>query len=108
MLLRGRFRLATRRFSGKSTVHKQGLVYPIYYYTPQQVTAAFGRDFRLQNVQGLSVFTPPATNKDLAIKRPGVFNTLSRIDDQLAHRWPFKYWGDFTMVTLRYEPAVGR
>src|SRR5688572_23605182 len=71
MLLRGRFRLATRRFSGESTIHKEGLMYPVYYYSPRQVAAAFGRDFRLESVHGLSVFTPPATNKDFAIKRPG-------------------------------------
>jgi ubiquinone/menaquinone biosynthesis C-methylase UbiE len=101
MLLRGRFRLATRRYSGKSTVHKEGLDYPVYYYTPQQVREAWGEDFELVSVCALSVITPPATNKDFAIKRPRTFELLSRLDDVLASRYPFRYWGDFTMVTLR-------
>ena len=101
MLLRGRFRLATRRFSGKSTVHKEGLDYPVYYYTPQQVAQAWGKDFQLESVRALSVITPPATNKDFALKRPGMFDFLSKLDDALEMRYPFKYWGDFTIVTLR-------
>lgn len=100
-LLRGRFNIATRRFSGKSTVHKEGLVYPVYYYTPKQVAFAWGKDFQLESVKALSVITPPATNKDFAIKRPHAFEFLSRLDDALESRWPFKYWGDFTIITLR-------
>lgn len=101
MLLRGRFRLATRRFSGRSTVHKEGLTYPVYYYTPEQVAQAWGKEFQLMPVRALSVMTPPATNKDFALKRPRLFDILSRIDDALETRTPFKYWGDFTIVTLR-------
>jgi ubiquinone/menaquinone biosynthesis C-methylase UbiE len=100
MLLRGQFKLATRRFSGRSTVHKEGLDYPVYYYTPKQVARAWGNDFQLESVRALSVITPPATNKDFAIKRPGIFNFLSRLDDALESAYPFKYWGDFTILTL--------
>ena len=101
MLLRGRFQLATRRFSGTSTVHKEGLDYPVYYYTPRQVEQAWGREFHLVSVRALSVITPPATNKDFALKRPRLFHILSRLDDVCESRFPFKYWGDFSIVTLR-------
>ncbi len=101
MLLRGRIRLATRRYSGKSTVHKEGLNYPVYYYTPRAVTNAWGRDFELISVRALSVITHPATNKDFALKRPALFRFLSKLDDAVEARPPFKYWGDFTVITLR-------
>lgn len=101
MLLRGRFRLATRRYSGRSTVHKEGLSYPVYYYTPQQVARAWGTEFQLLPVRALSVITPPATNKDFALTRPRLFDFLCKVDDALEGRTPFKYWGDFTIVTLR-------
>ncbi|MBI3153421.1 MAG: class I SAM-dependent methyltransferase [Chloroflexi bacterium] len=101
MLLRGKFKLATRRFAGKSTVFKEGLNYPVYYYTPKQVAEAWGNGFKLESVEALSVITPPATNKDFAVKRPRIFNFLSKLDDALAPRFPFKYWGDFTIVSLR-------
>lgn len=100
MLLRGKFRLATRRFSGKSTVFKEGLNYPVYYFTPRQVADAWGANFKLESIEALSVITPPATNKEFAIKRPKLFTLLSKLDDALAPRFPFKYWGDFTLVSL--------
>ena len=100
MLLRGKVRLATRRFSGSSTVFKEGLNYPVYYYKPSQIGKAWGKDFRIESIEALSVITPPATNKDFAVKRPGLFEALSKLDDVLAPRWPFKYWGDFTIVSL--------
>lgn len=100
MLLRGKFKLATRRFAGKSTVFKEGLNYPVYYYTPNQVAEAWGLGFQLESVEALSVITPPATNKDFAVNRPRLFETLSKLDDVFSPRWPFKYWGDFTIVSL--------
>jgi len=105
MLLRGRFKLATRRFAGRSTVFKEGLHYPVFYYTPAQVATAWGENFHLESVEALSVITPPATNKDFAVKRPRAFSLLSKFDDALAPRWPFKYWGDFTIVALKHESA---
>ncbi len=105
MLLRGKFKLATRRFSGHSTVFKEGLNYPVYYYTPSQIANAWGSDFQIEAIEALSVITPPATNKDFALKRPRMFETLSALDDFFAPRWPFKYWGDFTIVSLKNDAA---
>ncbi len=105
MILRGRFKLATRRFAGRSTVFKEGLHYPVFYYTPAQVAKAWSEDFQIESVEALSVITPPATNKDFAVKRPRAFEVLSKLDDALAPRWPFKYWGDFTIITLKHESA---
>lgn len=100
MLLRGKFKLATRRFSGQSTVRKEGLVYPVYYYTPGQIAKAWAPDFKLETIEALSVITPPATSKDFSEKHPRIFDLLCKLDDALAPRPPFKYWGDFTIVSL--------
>ena len=108
MLLRGKFKLATRRFAGKSTVFKEGLNYPVFYYTPKQVAKAWGNEYHLETVEALSVITPPATNKEFALKRPHLFETLSKFDDVLASRFPFKYWGDFTIVSLVASKSISR
>jgi hypothetical protein len=100
MLLLGRFKLATRRFSGRSTVFKEGLNYPVFYYTPKQVADAWGKDYQLDAVEALSVITPPAMNKNLALRHPRLFGFLARLDDFFAPRFPFKYWGDFNIVSL--------
>ena len=99
-LFRGKFGIATRRLSGKSTVRKEGLQYPVYYYKPDQITKAWGDEFRLEAVEALSVMTPPATSKDFSDKHPQLYSVLRNLDDLLAARWPFKYWGDFTIVSL--------
>jgi ubiquinone/menaquinone biosynthesis C-methylase UbiE len=102
-ILRGKFHIATRRLSGRSTVHKEGLQYPVYYYKPGQIAKAWGSDYRLETVEALSVITPPATSKDFSVKHPRVYSVLRTLDDSLAARWPFKYWGDFTIVSLLRE-----
>jgi len=104
MLLRGQFRLATRRYSGRSTIHKEGLSYPVYYFSPKQVAAAWGNGYHVEGIEALSVFTPPATNKKIAVNHPRVYQILSTLDEIFAPRWPFKYWGDFTIVSLEHGP----
>lgn len=101
MFLRGRVKLATRRFRGKSTVYKEGLNYPVYYYTPNQIARAWGNGYQIESIRALSVITPPATNKDFAVKRPRMFDLLGKLDDLAEAKFPFKYWGDFTIVTLQ-------
>ncbi|MBL8090303.1 MAG: class I SAM-dependent methyltransferase [Anaerolineales bacterium] len=100
MLLRGKFKLATRRFSGKSTVRKEGLEYPVYYYTASQVANAWGKEFQMESVEALSVITPPATSKDFSVNYPRIYSVLQNLDDALATRWPLKHWGDFTILSL--------
>lgn len=107
MFLRGKFKLATRRFSGQSTVRKEGLEYPVYYYTPHKIADAWGKDFQLETVEALSVITPPATSKDFSVNFPRTFKLLTKWDDLLASRAPFKYWGDFTLVSLRRKYLGG-
>jgi hypothetical protein len=102
-ILRGKLGISTRRWSGKSTVRKEGLQYPVYYYTPGQIARAWGNEFRLESVEALSVFTPPATSKDFSEKHPGLYSVLRKLDDSLAPSWPFKYWGDFTLTSLVRE-----
>lgn len=106
LILRGKFKLATRRFSGQSTVRKEGLEYPVYYYSPRQIAKAWGKDFQLETVEALSVITPPATSKDFSVKFPRTFKALTKWDDRLASHTPFKYWGDFTIVSLRQNTSV--
>ena len=62
---------------------------------------AWGAGFQIESIRALSVATPPATNKDFAIKRPRMFDLLGKLDDLVESKFPFKYWGDFTIVTLR-------
>ena len=105
MMFTGRFRLAFRRLQpGGTRAHLEGLYFTIYYCSPRQVAKAFGPDYRLLAIEGLSVITPPAESKNLAKRHPSLFNTLAWLDDRLSPRWPWWGWGDFFIITLRYQP----
>lgn len=104
-LFRSNFRLAFRRFAPNGTrSHLEGLHFNVYYFTPHQALAYFGADYELLALEGLSVITPTAESKNLALRFPALYRTLSWFDDRLSTRWPWRGWGDFYILTLRYQP----
>jgi ubiquinone/menaquinone biosynthesis C-methylase UbiE len=107
-IFRGHPRLAFRRFAqGAVRSHLEGLYFDVYYFSPRQTIQCFGNDFRLLALEGLSVVTPTAESKNFARKSPDVYRALSWLDDHLAPHWPWNGWGDFYMISLRYQPVDG-
>lgn len=105
---RGNLRLAFRRLRpGGVRAHLENLHFDVYYFPPAQVMDWFGNEYELLATEGISVITPSLENKQLAIRFPRVYRSLSRLDDALSPRWPWNGWGDFYMLTLRYSPRVG-
>lgn len=104
-VLKGDFRTASRRLAREGTVaHVQGVHFRTYYFSPQAVIAAFDDSFKVESLKGLSVFTPPADRKGFARRHPRLFRTLTRLDDRLSDWPPFRGWGDFFILTMRYAP----
>lgn len=105
LALSGNFKVAFRRLAPRGTLaHLEGLHFMIYYYTPDQVIDAFGPEYVPLSLEGLSVFAPPAESKNLAKRHPSLYRCLCWLDDHLARRAPFSRWGDFFIISLRYEP----
>lgn len=103
--LRGNLRLALRRLKrGAVQANVEGISVLTYYYSPRQVRAAFGPNFRCLRLEGLSVFTPPADRKEFPSRYPRLYRLLVALDDILADRFPFHSWGDFFVLSLRYAP----
>jgi hypothetical protein len=50
------------------------------------------------------VITPTAESKGLAKRHPRLYAALAWLDDRLSRVPPWRGWGDFFIVTLRYEP----
>jgi ubiquinone/menaquinone biosynthesis C-methylase UbiE len=101
----GQVRLALRRLSPQGTrAHLEGLYFQVYYLPPRQVIAAFGDSYQLLGLEGLSVITPTAESKTLAKRYPRLYRTLSWLDDRLSTRAPWWGWGDFFILSLRYQP----
>lgn len=101
----GQGRLAFRRLSHHGTrAHLEGLYFDIYYFIPRQVIAWFGDEYDLLALEGLSVITPTAESKNLALRFPRIYRALSWLDDRLSPHPPWRGWGDFYMLSLRYKP----
>jgi ubiquinone/menaquinone biosynthesis C-methylase UbiE len=102
----GDFHFAFRRLAPNGTrAHLEGRYFKVYYFTPARARKAFGAQFRQLSVEGLSVFAPPAESKNLALRRPHLYRLLCEIDNRLAGKTPFRGWGDFYILTLRFEPG---
>jgi ubiquinone/menaquinone biosynthesis C-methylase UbiE len=102
----GQVHLALRRFARHGTrSHLEGLFFNVYYFTPRQVITWFGPDYDFLALEGLSVITPTAESKNLARRFPRLYHALSWLDDRLSVRPPWRGWGDFYILSLRYNPA---
>jgi ubiquinone/menaquinone biosynthesis C-methylase UbiE len=105
LVFTGHVRLAFRRLGRHGTrAHLEGKYFTVYYFTPRQVIAAFGDEYELLDVEGLSVITPTAESKNLARRHPRVYRVLAWLDDRLAVRRPWRGWGDFFIISFRYRP----
>jgi ubiquinone/menaquinone biosynthesis C-methylase UbiE len=102
-VLRGAGAKAFRRLRpGGVIAHVSGVYFRTHYYSPGSVRRAFGPGYRLLGLEGLSVFCPPADHKEFAHKRPGIYRVLVKLDDLLGRLPPFRSWGDFFILSLRY------
>lgn len=101
------FKYAFRRLSPRGTLaHLEGEYFTVHYFTPEQAMAAFGSEFTPLSVEGLSVFAPPAESKNLAKRHPRFYGLLCSLDDRLGRSSPFRGWGDFYILSLRYRPKL--
>ena len=104
-VFRGHFRLAFRRFRrGGVRSHLEGLYFQVYYFSPGKVVRQFGPDYQRIALEGLSVLTPTAESKNFAKRWPRLYAALAWLDDRLSPLPPFQGWGDFYIVSLRYQP----
>jgi ubiquinone/menaquinone biosynthesis C-methylase UbiE len=104
--LRGRFRTAFRRLApGGVLANVEGVQFQTYYFHPKKVRLAFGPHYHPVALQGLSVFTPPADHKEFSSRHPRLYRFLCALDNRLADLTPFNAWGDFYILTLRYQPG---
>lgn len=106
-IFRGHPQLAFRRFSKHGTrAHLEGLYFTVYYFTPEKVLQWFGDDYVCLSVEGLSVLTPTAESKNFAKRFAPLYRTLCLLDDRLASHYPWRGWGDFFIITMRYQPKL--
>ena len=103
LLLKGKFKTATRRFfsaKGRKAAI-DGAAFTCWYYPASFVTAQLKDTFSLLKTEGLCTIVPPSYIENFAEKYPKLFPWLCKTEERLADKWPWKYMGDYYIISLR-------
>jgi ubiquinone/menaquinone biosynthesis C-methylase UbiE len=103
LLFKGKFRTAFRRFfsSRGRTAHVEGTYFKCWYYNPSYITRRLKNAFEVQSIEGLCTIVPPSYMVDFAEKHPSAYQFLKNKEDKLKATWPWKYIGDYYIISLR-------
>ena len=103
LLLRGKFRTATRRFLGPKVDNAkvEGNYFTCTYYSPGYITRKIPKSFHLMSLEGLCTFVPPPSIEQFPEKHPYLYRLLVKIESRLALAWPWRSIGDYYIITFK-------
>lgn len=103
LIFRGKFRTATRRlFSNKGRkALVEGHGFKCWYYYPSDIIRTLKPRFSVLSIEGLCSFVPPSYIENFSKKYPSVFRFLKNKENKLKAFWPWKYIGDYFILSLR-------
>ena len=99
----GKFKTAFRRFfsSNGTNAHIEGVHFKCWYYNPSFVVNRLKNNFDLLSIEGLCTIVPPSYIEGFAEKRPLTYKWLIDKENKLKSRWPWKYIGDYYIISLQ-------
>jgi len=102
LVFKGKFRTATRRwFSSRGAKsHVEGHYFKCWYYSPAYVIKEMD-EFDLLGLEGLCTIVPPSYIEHFAERYPRLYGRLCRMEDRWKDRWPWKYVGDYYIISFR-------
>lgn len=103
LVFKGKFGTAFRRFfSGNGAkAHIEGVYFKCWYYNPSFIIKRLKDKFDLVGLEGLCTMVPPSYIEGFAEKRPRTYQFLKNKEDRLKAAWPWKYIGDYYIVSLK-------
>jgi ubiquinone/menaquinone biosynthesis C-methylase UbiE len=103
LVCKGKWKTAFRRFTGSkgASAHIEGHYFRCWYYTPSYITRALGESFDLLSIEGLCTIVPPSYIEHFAEKYPKAYSWLTNKENRLKQQWPWKYTGDFFIITMQ-------
>jgi len=103
LLFKGKFSTAFRRFFTYkgSKAHIEGVYFKCWYYNPSYVTKRLKNDFDILKLEGLCTLVPPSYIEGFAEKHSFLYNFLKNLEDKWKGAWPWKFIGDYYIVSLR-------
>lgn len=101
LLFKGYFKTAFRRFKkGGTRARVEGVYFTCYYYNPQYIIEALGKNYTVESLKGLAITVPPPYIEQFTEKHPRLFKKLERWENKLWNKAPFNRWGDHFMITM--------
>ncbi len=103
LIFKGKIRTATRRWFGKSgtRAHIEGTYFNCWYYNPSYIIRHTRNSFDLLEIEGLCTIVPPSYIEKFTDKYPRIYRFLESKEDHFKSRFPWKYWGDYFIISLR-------
>jgi ubiquinone/menaquinone biosynthesis C-methylase UbiE len=105
--LRGSFKVAFRRLFAKNgaKAHIEGVHFLCWYYRPSYVLEYSKKDFELVRLEGLCTLVPPSYMENFPTKYPRLWIFLKKYEGKLKDTFPFKYIGDYFIITLKKKSS---
>ncbi|HEY2581442.1 MAG TPA: class I SAM-dependent methyltransferase [Mucilaginibacter sp.] len=103
LVFKGKFRTAFRRFfsSNGTKAHVEGTYFKCWYYNPSFIVNRLKNQFDVLGVEGLCTLVPPSYIEGFVEKHPKTYGFLKAKEDKLKSTWPWKYIGDYYIISLR-------
>ena len=103
LIFKGKFRTAFRRFFSRNgrKAHIEGAWFKCWYYNPSFIIKNLKDQFDLLSIEGLCTITPPSYVDGFAEKHPAAYKFLKQKEYKLKSSWPWKYIGDYYIISLR-------
>jgi ubiquinone/menaquinone biosynthesis C-methylase UbiE len=103
LILRGKFKIAFRRFFSKGgvTAHVEGVFFKCWYYDPSYIIKHLKNHFDLLSIEGLCTLVPPSYMETFPAKHPKLYAFLKKKEDKLCTKWPWKNIGDYYIISMK-------
>jgi ubiquinone/menaquinone biosynthesis C-methylase UbiE len=102
-VFKGKFKTATRRFfsSKGRKANIDGASFTCWYYSPEYLIRGLKDKFRMLEIEGLCTIVPPSYIEGFPEKYPKIYSYLCRTENRLKTKWPWKYIGDYYIISFR-------
>lgn len=107
LLFKAQFKTAFRRLFSRngSRAHIEGEYFTCWYYNPSFIVNHLKTDFVLLETEGLCTIVPPSYIEGFAEKHPRWYAFLKKKEDKYKKSWPWKFIGDYYIISLRKKAA---
>lgn len=108
LVFKGKFKTAGRRLfsSGGRRAKIDDAYFTCWYYSPRFISRSLKDEFECKELEGLCTIVPPSYIENFPEKYPRLYQWLCKMENRLKGRWPWKYIGDYYIISLQKAHSV--